>query len=204
MLRKILFCLPSVLVLTVLGILAFGGTAFAATTVIGDDTSFLDLARPVYEAFANHQYSLMAMLLVVLVTALVKRYLGDKIAFLHSDAGGAITALVMSFATAMAAGLVTPGATITFSLLKTAVLVGVGAAGAYALLKNLLVDPFLKPLANKVPAWLKPLFDLALFAFDHGDSDAAVTKATADGAAAVAAAPAEGVAGVVGTPTELK
>lgn len=193
----------------------FTATAFAITATAGDavaaaattdESSILDLARPVYEAFANHQFALMGSLLVILVVALVKRYLGDKIAWLHSDAGGSALALVGAAATALAAGLVTPGSHLSFDLFKSALLVGVTAAGTYAVLKNLVIDPILKPLARKAPSWLQPVFNLIFAIFDHAGADdgaAAVAEAEQAGADAVAVDPGQGAAGVVGKPGEL-
>lgn len=202
MLRKYFFLLPSLLMLAFLG---FFSAAHAATAVASDDASIVDLARPVYDAFLNHQYGLMVCLLVILVVALMKRYLGDKIPFLHTDTGGSILVLVGATATAAGAGFATPGAHFTLALMKSALLVGITAAGGFAMLKNLLVDPILKPLAAKAPAWAQPLFSVLFFAFDHGTSaDATIAKAVVVGTDAVAAAPGAGSAAVVGTPTDVK
>lgn len=191
----------SLLILTMLG---FAVTAHAATAVVADDASILDMARPVYEAFAAHQWSLMGALLVVLLTAVVKRYAGDKIAFLHTNAGGSLLTLIMASATAVSAGIVTPGASITFGLLKTALVVGVTAAGGFAVLKNLLVDPLLKPLVARLPKWAQTLANLVLFAFDHGTgTPPAISTAEKAGSDAVATTSSTGVGGVVGRPGDL-
>lgn len=195
--------LPSAFVLAVIGLAAFSATSHAAVAVTGEDVSILDLARPIYDALASHQYSLTAMLVIVLLVALTKRYLGDKVPWLHSDAGGSALVLVGTMASAMAAGLLAPGATITWMLLKTAALTGVSAAGGYAMIKNLLITPFLKPLAAKAPAWLQPIFNLVFAFFDHPPL-APVAIAIKAGDAAVAAAPATGADGIVGTSTEVK
>ncbi len=166
------------------------------------DTSLLDLLRPVYEAFSSGRYALTGALIVVVLTALVKRYLGNRISWLHSDAGGSAMALVASAASALAAGLVAPGATITLSLLERALGVGVTAAGGYAILKNLVIDPILRPLAAKAPGWLQPVFQVVLWVFDHPATDP-VPVAEAAGKAAVTAKPGTGVEGVVGKPTDI-
>lgn len=203
--RNLLARLMNPLSLLFLALFGFAFTAHAATVVVADDASILDWARPVYEAFAAHQWSLTGALLVVFLAAVVKRYLGDKIAFLHTNAGGSLLALVMATATAVSAGLVTPGASITLGLLKTALLVGVTAAGGYAVLKNLLVDPVLKPLVAKLPMWAQTLANLVLFAFDHGTSGTPPAVATAEkaGEAAVEKAPSTGVGGVISAPSDL-
>lgn len=208
MIRKTLTYIPSLIVLCFLGLLSFTAVAHAATAVTGsDDVSILDLARPVFEAFSNGQYALMGMLTVLLVVAALKKYLGDAIPFLHSNAGGSLLVLIGSTATAGAAALAAPGGVFSLHLLWMAVLVGVSAAGAYTLLKNLVVDPFLKPLAARAPKWLQPILGLVLWIFDHAGHDdvlPAVVVAEKAGSDAVVASPATGVEGVVGVPTELK
>lgn len=205
MIRKTLTYIPSLIVLCFLGLLSFTAVAHAATAVTGgDDVSILDLARPIFEAFSSGQYALMGMLIVLLVVATLKKYFGDAIPFLHTNAGGSLLVLVGSTATAGVAALVAPGATFSLHLLWMAVLVGVSAAGAYTLLKNLVVDPFLKPLQARVPAWAQPILGLVLWIFDHAGHDDVVVVAEKAGADAVVASPAQGVVGVVGAPTELK
>jgi hypothetical protein len=167
------------------------------------DVSWGDLLRPIYDAFAGGRYQLMGALAVVLLVAVVKRVFGPKVSWLHSDAGGTGMALVGAVASALAAGLVAPGASITFSLLKASLVVGVTAAGGYAVLKNLLIDPVLRPLAAKTPAWAQPFFNAVFWIFEHPQSDPVQVAETA-GAAAVMANPGAGVAGVVGQPTDLK
>lgn len=205
MLRKLLSYLPSTLVLALLGLLSFGAVAHAASAATGDDVSILDLARPVYDAFVAHQFGLMGALLVILLVAAAKKYLGDAIPFLHTDAGGSLLVLLGSGATALAAALATPGAAITLALMYTALKVAFVAAGGYAAVKNLLVDPFLKPLAARAPAWMKPIFDLILWIFSHGTETvpAAVVVAEKAGTDAVATTAGTGVGGVVGRPGDL-
>lgn len=203
--RRAIKAAPLALSLGFIGLLAFSATAFAADAVTDANSSILDLAKPVFNAFSGGHYAYAAALGVVLLVALVKRYLGDKVKWLHSDAGGSAMALVASAATAMAAGLAAPGATVTMSLLKSALLVGVGAAGGYAVLKNLLIEPVLKPLAAKAPAWAQPIFAIVFWIFDKPDSVIATeANAAAAGAAAAQAAPSQGVADVLGKPTEVK
>ncbi len=188
-------------------LLSFGAVAHAQTVVAAPDGSILDLARPVFDAFSGGHYAYAAALLVILGVALVKRYLGDRYAWLHSDVGGTAMALIVASATAMAAALAAPGAVVTFGLLKTALLVGVGAAGGFAVLKALVIEPILKPLAAKAPAWMQPLFAVLFWVFDKtpaAQAAAETAKAEAAGTAAVAAAPGAGVTAALGQPTDVK
>ncbi len=193
-------------------LVAFTGTAFAlsavssgaTTQVASTEPSWLDLARPVYAAFASGHYALTGALVVILVVALLKRYVDA--AWMHSDWGGSLLALVASMATSLSLALALPDAHLTLSSLKIALFVGVTAAGGYAMIKNLLVTPLLKPLAAKAPAWMQPGFQLVFWVFDHQTAakENVAANAVAAGNAAVAAAPAAGAAGVTGTPTEIK
>ncbi len=211
------FKLGAAAILTFLAV--FTGTAIASEAIApiapahqyagllaqaAPDPSLLDLLRPVYDAFAAHQYGLMGALLVIALVALAKRWGGASFPWLHSDMGGSAMALVVSAATALAAGLGTPGAHVTLELLKTAVFVGLTAAGGYAAIKNLLIDPVLRPLAAKAPAWMQPIFQLVFWVFDKQATNLPVAIAVKAGDAAVIAAPATGAAGIVGTPTEVK
>jgi hypothetical protein len=202
MIRRFFTSIPSAIVLVLIGLLSFTGVAHAATAVTGDDPSVMDVIRPVYQAFANHQYSLMVMLLIVALVALTKKYLGDVVPWLHTNAGGSTLVLIGSWALAMTTGLITPEATITLALVKGSLLAAIATAGGWVTLKNLVVDPFLKPLVEKSPLWLQKILNLVLFAFDHGDD--ATVEAEKAGDDAVKAEPAPGVEGVIGKPSDLK
>jgi hypothetical protein len=170
-------------------------------------SNFLDLLKPVYDAFAGGRYAFAVALGVIAAVALIKRYAGSGkfSAFVHGDTGGSLMALATAMAGAMASGLAAPGAHVTFALVKTGLLVGIGAAGGFAMLKNLVIEPLLKPLAAKAPAWMQPLFALIFFFFDHGDNGAAaLATAQAAGDAAVAAKPAVGIDAVTSAPTDVK
>lgn len=208
--RRLVKATPLALSLGLIGLLAFSATAFAADTIAPPNASIMDLAKPVFNAFSGGHYAYAAALGVILLVAVLKkasaRYLPSTVVnALHSDAGGSALALAGATATAMAAGLAAPGAVVTFGLLKTALLVGVGAAGGYAVLKNLVIEPVLKPLASKAPAWAQPIFTLVFWIFDKPDSVLATeANAAAAGEAAVKANPSPGVAEVLGQPTEVK
>lgn len=199
---KLISKFPLVVALALIGVVGFGVVAYAADTAAPTDSqSILDLLKPVYDAFAGGHYAYAAAMLTIALVALAKRYLGGKVPWLHSDAGGTLAALLMAGSGALATGLAAPGAHVSLDLMKTAFLVGIGAAGGYAALKNLVVDPILKPLAAKAPAWAQPLFTLLFFFFDKPDPIAEAVKA---GDTAVAAKPAEGLHAVTGAPADVK
>jgi hypothetical protein len=211
--------LPLVLVALVVGGASFTTTAYALSLtsasntvaqVTTDDSSLIDLARPVYDAFVNHQYGLMIPLAIVLIVALLRRLPGKVGTFMHSDFGGTISALSIGGATAVGAALAVPGAHVTFDILKAGFAAGVLAAGGYAVLKHVFVDPVLPKLAALAPSWLQPILNLFISIFDHSTAPKqpptaeVVNKATTAGTAAVAANPGQGAAAVVGAPVEVK
>lgn len=145
-------------------IASFGGVALAANAIDPSDGS-LDLAKIIYNAFAGGHYAYAAAIAVILGVALVKRYIGPRVLWLHSDAGGATLALVGSAATALADDLAN-GSPITFAYLESALAVGIAAAGGYSVLKKLLVEPLLIPLRDKMPAWSQWILNAVLWIFD--------------------------------------
>lgn len=186
-------------------LLSMGGVAFAAETVDPSADGSFDVAKSIFNAFSGGHYAYAGALGLILGVALVKRYLGPKIPWLHSDVGGTSLTLAGSFATAMAAGLAAPTAIITWGLVKTSLLVGVGAAGGYSVIKKLVIEPLIKPLQSKLPAWAQPIFGAVLWIFDKPEAAAVVeAKADAAGAAAVTANPGQGVSAELGKPTEIK
>lgn len=199
---------PLALALGLVALLGFSTTAVAAQAAAGEEASLLELARPVYEAFASGRIDLGLMLAVVLVVALLTRYAPWD--WIRSDAGGAALVLVGSSATAIAAGIATPEATITAALVWAGVKFGVVAAGGYAVVKKLVIDPVLRPLAARAPAWLQPVFALVFWIFDRarpGDAAAAAkarAEADAAGKAALEASPPSGASDITGAPTDIK
>lgn len=164
LLRKLFHIVPLIAVLLTLGGLSFAATAHAAVAVTGDDFSALDA---LYKAFRAHQYSLAGAVFVVLLVAAIRRYLGDYIKFLHTDAGGAVLALLGSAAAAAVTGLTANGATLSWPLVSTALMIGFTAMGGYAALKTLFFEPILVPLQARAPAWLKPFLGLITWVFEH-------------------------------------
>jgi hypothetical protein len=203
--RRLTHTFPLAVALSGIGLAAFGATAYAASAVVPDSGSIFDLTKPLFEAFKGGHYAYAAALMVVVLVAILKkagnRYLGETIGnALHSNTGGTLLALVAAMASAMAAGLVTPGAHVTFALIKSSFLVGVGAAGGYAVLKNLVVEPLLKPLQKVLPVWAQPLLSLMLWMFDKP----VVADAEQKGQDAVDANPGQGTVTVLGQPTEVE
>lgn len=206
--------LPLTLALVAIGLVSFGATALAAGAVAPANTSLLDLAKPVYEAISSGHYIACAALALILAMALVRRYapslpkVGTAIGkFLNSDAGNAISTLVVSFAGAVATGAAAGvhWGGLSTHLLWTSLLVGVTAVGGYEVLLHLLAGPVL----SKLEAWaeakwpfLAPVFNLLMGVFNKQSTGLADAKKAGD--AAVAANPAPGVAAVIGKPTEIK
>ncbi len=182
----------------------FAATAFAAGAVTPEDSSLLDLLSPVRDAFANGQYLYAGMLALILVVAALKRYAPEKYgisAFVHGDVGGTLLTLAGSFAGAMAATL-GGGESFSWAMPKTALLIAVGAAGGYTMIKRLIVAPIQKSAwFAKSPAWVKGVLGLVFWIFDRPSP---IAVAEAEGDKAVAAHPAKGRVGFEGKITEIK
>lgn len=176
-------------------LLAFAGTALAAGAAAPEDGSILDMLRPVYESFAGGNYVLSGALALVLLVALVKRYVAPRVSWMQSDIAAAGMTLLAAFGASLGASL-GAGNGITWAIVKTAAAVGAAAAGGYSLLK-----PFVVWLASKAPAWAQPILSVIMWVFDK---PTAVDVAKKDGDAAVAATPSSGADGVIGKSTEVK
>jgi len=191
-------------VLSFVGIvlLSFVSTAFAAGAAAPDDNGIGELARPVYDAIMSGHYLAATALALALAIALAKRYAPGKLGtFLHSDPGGALAALGMAFFGAVAtatAGGVGWGA-FSWAMLGTAAKLAALAAGGYALIKKLVIEPFKASswYQTKAPMWLKSALQFVLWMFDKPNAGVEATKA---GDEAVAANPAGGTEAVVGKP----
>jgi hypothetical protein len=187
--------------LAVIALLAFTGTALAAGAVAPEDGSILDLAKPVFEAVMSGQYWYAAAGALVLLVTAVRRY-GAKwfpraLGWTNSSWGTPALVLLASFGGALATAAAA-GAGPSLEVLKVALGVAVAAAGGWKLAKELAV-PLLTALRDKLPAWARPLIDVALWAFQRPSRDA---DAAAAGDAAVAANPPTGIAGVTGEPKD--
>lgn len=186
-------------ILALLGV--FTATALAATAVSPDDQSWLELLKPVYEAFMRGEKLYAGMLALVAAVALAKRYMPGKAgAWMNGKYGQPLTVLVMSFGGAMATAI-SAGTMPGWPMVKTAALIAAAAAGGYSMIKTLLIEPFLRPWAAKAPTWIKWAFDMVLWIFDK---PAPIAKAEAAGQAAVDANPAGGVEAVTGKAREVE
>lgn len=184
---------PLTISLGILGVMLAGFmvSAQAAQSMSPDDGSILDLAKPVFDELMKGHFVASAALALILCVALVKRYAPGKVGdFVHSDAGGSLTSLLMAFGGALATATI-GGAPWTWAMLWTAATVAVTASGGYVLLKKLVVEPILKPLSTKTPAWMAPAWGLIFWIFDK--RIAAAEAAQKAGDAAVVANPPTGV-----------
>lgn len=186
---------PLTITLGFLGVLLAGFvvSANAASTVAPDDGNLLDLARPIFDEIMRGHYIAAAALGLILCVALIKRYAPGKFGtFVHSDAGGSLTTLLMSFGGALATATM-GGAAWTWGMLPAAGKVAFFAAGGYVLLKKLIVEPLLKPLSMKTPTWMQPMWAMVFWMFDKKVSEAdALAGAKLAGDTAVLANPATG------------
>lgn len=199
--RKFLAPLTISLGLVGMMLAGFVATAHAATAVAPDQGNLLDLARPIFDQVMAGHYLAAAAFALVLSVALVKRYAPGKFGtFVHSDPGGAMTTMLMSFGGALATATM-GGAPWTWAILWTAFGVGIAAMGGYAAIKKLVIEPLLRPLMAKAPLWMQPLFAIVMWIFDK--PVLADKKAEDAGDAAVAAKPAEGINGLTGEPKDL-
>lgn len=187
------FLAPISVALGFLGVLLAGFvvSANAASTVTPDDGNLLDLARPVFDEIMKGHYVAAASLALILCVALVKRYAPGKAGeFVKSDVGGSLTTLLMSFGGALATATM-GGAPWSWAMGWTAATLAVTAAGGYVLIKKLIVEPILRPLSKKTPAWMAPVWSMIFWAFDRKVEAAA--NATKAGDVAVAAKPSTGI-----------
>lgn len=189
----------SMLTIPLLLLVAFGATSFAAGSATPEDGSLLDLLTPIWEAATGKHWWLAGSLALVASVTAMKKYApaGRLRNFVDSAPGVSLILLVGSFAGAVATGLVAAGTdAITPSMAWAAFQVAIGAAGGYAIIKSLLVDPLLASewYKTKAPAWLKGILSIATWAFTKPDVAKEAEKA---GDNAVAANPPKGTDGTV-------
>lgn len=188
-------------------LLAFAGTALAGGVVnsAADESSLIDLLKPVIDAFRGGQYVFAGALALVLAVAAVRKYGATKIPWFVSDAGGATLTLVGAFGASMAATLA-DGSSPSLNMAWSALGIAVSAAGGYALIKKLAVDPLMKSAwyKERCPAWLRAILDAALWIFAKpSDGEKVIAKAEQAGEKAVEAKPSTGADGVIGKPEDL-
>lgn len=189
-------------------LLAFTGTALASAGAVSmaqtadlapPDASVFDLIQPVMNALTSGHPAMAAALALVLCVALTRRFGASRFPFLATDAGGTALTFLGAMGTALAASLAA-GSMPSWGMVTAALTLAAGASGGYTAIKRL-AAPALRFLESKLPAFarpfMKPLFDVVLWAFEHKGA-AKVAKAEAAGQAAVDAKPAQGVAKVTG------
>lgn len=199
--RKLLAPVSFALALMGIALAGFMVSANAATAAV-DDGSLLDLARPIFDQVMAGHYVAGAAFALILAVALLKRYAPEgRIGnFVHSDPGGALTTLLMAFGGALSTATL-GGAPWSLGMLWMSLGVGFVAMGGYTAIKRLIIEPLLRPLMAKAPAWLQPAFALVLWIFDKPST--AVKSAEAAGTVAVAAKPGTGLAPTVGEPKDI-
>lgn len=185
-------------------VLGFTGMAFAAAAVAPEDSSLLDLARPVYDQITAGNYLAAAALAVVLVVALVRRYTspdGKVGRVVHSDLGGVATTFAIAFSGAIATAAIA-GTSWSLDMVKAAGAVGAIAIGGYTVIKKLIAwFTSTSWYKTKAPTWLKVAMGAVTWIVDK--KSPAIADAEKAGDAAVAAKPAGGADSIVGKPEEF-
>jgi hypothetical protein len=175
----------------------FTTAAFASSVAIPtDDSTIQEMLKAIADAFqSGHKLYAGMVALAVAVVAIKKlapkwKALDQKV---HTDIGGAVLTLAGSFAgamiTSMAAGNYSP----SWPMARAALYIAVGAAGGYVLIKKLIIEPILRPLSKKAPAYLQPIFALIFYIFDKPTP---IEAAEAEGQKAVEEKPATGMGDV--------
>ncbi len=149
-------------------------------------SDFESFARLLLDAARNGDGVLLIALALVGVTALVRYFLGARVAFFKSDIGGALLAFGIGFFGAVATSLAA-GDALSGELFLNALKVTFVAMGGYAGLKKLL-GPVLVQGLDAAGVQVPP---------------AMLEKAKAAGAAAVLESPPTGAAGIVGNAREV-
>jgi hypothetical protein len=184
-----------------IGLPVLTALAFVATSVAVDPDG-LDLLQPVVDALRTGRPVLAAALMLVVAAALVRRYGSARFPVLNSELGSAATVLVGSFGAA-AASAMTGGSEPSWGLAWQALVVAVGASGGYSLLKQLVVDPLLRPLARKAPAWARPVIEVFLWPFTHVPKKDRIEAAVIAGEIAAQKTPPQGLRKVTGKPRDV-
>lgn len=177
--QSVLARIGAVLGLTMILLISFRAVSFAAGGAMPDDNgSLLEQARPIFDTIMAGHYLAGAAFALALAVALAKRWAPGKAgAFLHTDVGGTLATLVMSFFGAAATSLAAYKGFAGFSpaMLVTSAKVAAMAAGGYALIKKLIVEPFrASSWYAKSPAWVKAGLQLVMWLFDKRAAQAEV------------------------------
>lgn len=185
-------------VAAICALLGMTGAALAADTVDPVDGS-LDLATTIYNAFTGGHRAYAAALAIVAVVALVRKKWGATSPWMHTDAGSALMVLVGTFGTTLVASL-TGGGAFTAHMAWAALCVAFSTAGGYAMVKKLVVEPGMVPLATRAPTPLKQMLQAVIWFFVH-TSDPANQAPAAAPAQAPTPAPAPPAAPAGNAPT---
>ena len=196
--RTVLSRVAAVLGLAMIFLFTFRAVSFAAGPAVPDDGgSILEQARPIYETLVAGHYLAGAAFALAFAVALAKRYAPGKAgAFLHTDVGGTLATLAMAFFGAAATSLVAfkgfDG--FSFGMLIASGKIAAMAAGGYALIKKLIVEPFrASSWYAKSPAWVKAALQVVMWMFDKRAAAAdKIAEAEQAGADAVKANPSGG------------
>lgn len=164
--KRILGYLVGALAVLGAGSLAFTATAHAASVAEPSDGSLWDLLSPLLEAFKSGRYAYAGSIALVAAVALTRKYAGDLVPWFHTDRGGATLALLGSFGATLMVRLAAPTAALTASMAWDAFMIAFIAAGGYAMVKKLVIEPIVAPLVEKFPRLAYPL-NLLLWFFDH-------------------------------------
>lgn len=175
----------------------FTTAAFASSIAVPtDDSTIQEMLRAIVDAFQSG-HKLYAGMIALSVAVIAVKKLAPKWKALdqkvHTDVGGAVLTLAGSFAAAMATSMAAGTYTPTWPMARAALYIAIGAAGGYVLIKKLIVEPLLRPLAKKAPVWAQPILALVFYIFDKPTP---VEEAEAAGAKAVEAKPAQGMGDV--------
>ncbi len=195
--KSVLSRVAAVLGVAFLFLLSFRAVSFAAGEAASSDGSLLEQARPIYETIMAGHYLAAAALALAFSVALAKRYAPGKAgAFLDTDVGGTLATLAMAFFGAAATSLAAYQGFDGFSvgMLFASAKIAAMAAGGYALIKKLIVEPFrASSWYAKSPAWFKAALQLGMWMFDkRAASEDKVKEAEQAGAEAVKADPSGG------------
>lgn len=124
-----------------LAVLAFPFAAFAQVTVPPSPDDVGAFVSALFGAVAGKQWGYLIALAVMALVFGARKF-GARISpkveeFLHSDPGGVLLALLVSFATALAAASLAPGAIFTWAIVLAAFKTALVAMGGFALINKL-------------------------------------------------------------------
>lgn len=180
--------------------------SFTLTSKALADPDWIETFRPVLDALLKGQPALAASLFLVAAASTAKHWGGQRFPFLLTNTGSALLVLLGSFGGAMAAAI-TGGAPPGWSLAWQALQIAIGASGSYSLLKQLVVDPVLQPLALKAPKWTQPIFSVVLWFFNKPNPKLKadqLQRATIAGEIAEKETPPQGIRKLTGEPRDAE